>query len=237
MKRDPIILITGFCLGILLLSCGKFSDTRQANVRFHTAYFNEWYKYNVGGSDVISFLAFPESSQYYPFVNGATKFKVADRRNVGSVDTLLNLEPNTNYTFLAYHPKAILKSSLLKDDLTVPLSGKAHVRILYAFPGGDTLPINTRLRSANDFFETRNRLFSDHDFDTRYRTFTAMAAPGTYQLLVNINRGTNDTVINENLVNFASGKIYSIVINANPDPFSVNTRKVPPYSFTIINHN
>lgn len=237
MKKHPIILTLSFCLGMLLLSCGKYSDTRQANVRFHTAYFNDWFKYNVAGAEVVTYLPFPESSQYYSFINGLNRFKVTDRRNVGSVDTVLNLESNTNYTFLAYHPRAILKSSLIKDDLTLPLSGKAHVRILYAFPGGDTLPINTRLRSANDFFETRNRIFSDHDFDARQRSFTPLAAPGTYQLLVNINRSSNDTVINDNLVNFAERKIYTIVVNANPDPSSVNARRVPPYSFTIITHN
>ncbi len=235
MKKTGLALLA---LTLLVCSCSKTSDTRMAKIKFINAYPSSTYRFAANDKDLTpGLIQSNQGSDLIEILNGTVRIKGFDKRNSAVIDTSIKLAPFKNYTMIGYDARYnTLKSSLIEDDLTAPASGKAHVRVVYAFVGGDTLRVNTRLRSANDFWETTGRAFSDHDYDARYRAFKAVAAPGTYQFTVTANKSTNDMVINEPLVNLASGKIYTLLVNADMSG-GRSSNGVPFYTLSIIQHN
>ncbi len=145
-------------------------------------------------------LTFPNNTGYIEIDAGLRNVKV----NVAGTTTTvfqanLNIMENKNYSVFAANLAASLEPVLLEDDLTLPASGKAHVRFIHLSPNAPA--VNITLTDGTIVFG--NVAFKGSV------NFTPLDA-GTYNLQVR-DAATNQTVVLElNNISLQTGKIYTV---------------------------
>lgn len=231
--RRGLKTFIGLSIIIALSGCyAKMEDSRQANVLFHTAYFNDWLQFTLNNTVVTNFLPTGNSTPYTATLHGDTRILVKDRFSNDRVDTLVRTEPFQSYTYIGYNPASRPRGAFVRDNLTPPPPGKAHVRIFYCAEIGRLYPINVTIRSSLDNIQSNNRVFNDQLPNQNFQSFVPIAAPGVYNLEV---RSGTTLLLNEPTLNFREGKIYTVII-LGPEDTTIPLSSVN-LSYSTITHN
>jgi hypothetical protein len=177
-------------------------------------FFNVLYDYNavtcaLNGATVASVSDFYPSA-YITATGGTNNITLAYQTTPGVLNVNVALVTGNYYSCFIYKVGYDWKISLVNDNLTLPSTGYFNVRILDFRTQAYFDYINTRIYAPGSVSELdqSNRHFLDHTTYDTYTTFNTLPA-GKYNFLA-----YNDTA---NLVkitnyNFASGKIYSIIL-------------------------
>ena len=144
-------------------------------------------------------LTFPNNTGYLTVPSGTRNVKV----NVtGTMTTVIEANvpfmQDRNYSVFAVNSVANIEPLLIEDDLTAPVSGKAHVRFIHLSP--DAPAVDITLTDGTVVFG--NRAFKD------FTAFTPLDA-GTYDLQVRV-AGTTTVALDLPGITVESGKIYTV---------------------------
>ncbi len=144
-------------------------------------------------------LTFPNSVGYATINSGTRNIKVnVTGTSTTALQANLNLVADKNYSVFAVNNVASIEAIVLEDDLTSPVSGKAHVRFLHLSPNAPAVDIT---------LTDGTKVFADYTFK-KASPFTPLNA-GTYNLQVRL-AGTSTVVLELPGVAVASGKIYTV---------------------------
>jgi len=144
-------------------------------------------------------LTFPNSTAYLEVNSGTRNIKV----NVTGTSTTviqadLPLATDKNYSVFAIDSVSSIEPLVLEDNLTSPVSGKAHVRFIHLSPNAPAVDITTT---------TGGIVFGDYIF-REASAFTPLDA-GTYNLQVRL-QGTSTVVLDLPGIVLTNGKIYTV---------------------------
>jgi len=145
-------------------------------------------------------LTYPNNTGYLDAETGTRNIKV----NVaGTTTTVINgnldLEVDKYYSVFAVDQVSEITALVLEDDLTMPASGKAHVRFVHLSP--DAPAVDVAVASSGAV------VFSDIAFKES-TAFTPLDA-GTYNLDVRV-AGTSTVALVLPPVTLEAGKIYTV---------------------------
>ncbi|MBN1212017.1 MAG: DUF4397 domain-containing protein, partial [candidate division Zixibacteria bacterium] len=144
-------------------------------------------------------LTFPNNTGYFTLADGNTNIKVnASGGGPNVIDATLNLGGNQAYSVFAVDTLGSLAPLVLVDDLTVPSTGKAHVRFVHLSPTAPAVDITL----TNGAIVFANRAFKE------YTPFTPLDA-GTYDLQVRV-AGTSTVALDLPGITLEEGMIYTV---------------------------
>jgi len=146
-----------------------------------------------------SALTFPQNTGYLPIAAGLRNIKVnAFGSSLTVIDKDLALKSGGNYSVFAVDYLSNIDALVLGDDLTDPMSGKAHVRFVHLSPDAPavdiTLTDGTIVFGQNAFLD--------------YTAFTPLDA-GTYDLQVRV-AGTDTVALDLPGIALENGKVYTV---------------------------
>jgi hypothetical protein len=147
-------------------------------------------------------LTFPNSTAYLDVDAGTRNVKVnVTGTSTTAIEANLTLDANKNYSVFAVNNVASIEPVVIEDDLTVPASGKAHVRFLHLSPNAPavdiTLTDGTVVFANYMFKEVKNS-----------GAFTPLDA-SSYDLQVRL-AGTSTVVLDLPGIALTAGKIYTV---------------------------
>lgn len=206
MKKNILnLVLTLFASALVFTSCEKDSEEPTkvySNVLVAHA------SPNAPGVDLLidntkknsAALTFPNNTGYLMVESGTRNVKI----NVtGTSTTVINanltLEKDKNYTVFAVDSVSKISALVLSDDLTMPASGKAHVRFVHLSPNAPAVDVAVASSGAV--------VFGNKAFKT-YTAFTPLDA-GVYNLDVRV-AGTKTVALVLPSITLQSGKIYTI---------------------------
>jgi hypothetical protein len=144
-------------------------------------------------------LTYPGNTAYLPVDAGTRAVAV---KVTGTATTVLSanlpIAANTNYSVFAVDSVSNLSALVLTDDLTAPMSGKAHVRFIHLSPNAPAVDVAL----AGGSVLIGNKSFKE------YTAFTPLDA-GTYDLEVRV-AGTTTVVLPLPGITLTAGKIYTV---------------------------
>jgi len=145
-------------------------------------------------------LDYPDNTGYLSLESGTVNIKV----NVAGTSTTvingdLDLEADKSYSVFAIDAVASISALVLEDDLTVPASGKAHVRFVHLSPDAPAVDIAVAATGAV--------VFGDIAFKEA-TAFTPLDA-GAYNLDVRV-AGTTTVALVLPTITLQAGKIYTV---------------------------
>ncbi|MBL1214609.1 MAG: DUF4397 domain-containing protein [Ignavibacteriae bacterium] len=144
-------------------------------------------------------LAFPNNTGYLNITAGTKNVKVnvaGTSTTVINADVLFNAY--NNYSVYAVDAAANIAPLVIEDDLTVPASGKAHVRFIHLSP--DAPAVDITLTDGTIIFG--NNSFKD------FTAFTPLDA-GSYDLQVRV-AGTSTVALELGTITVTEGNIYTV---------------------------
>lgn len=145
-------------------------------------------------------LNYPDNTGYLSLESGTVNIKV----NVAGTSTTvingdLDLETDKSYSVFAIDEVASITALVLEDDLTMPASGKAHVRFVHLSPDAPAVDIAVAATGAV--------VFGDIAFEEA-TAFTPLDA-GAYNLDVRV-AGTTTVALVLPTITLQAGKIYTV---------------------------
>jgi hypothetical protein len=159
----------------------------------------------VNNSVALTNVPFLANSSYTAVPAGNTNIKVSPTGTTTYViDANVNLAANTSYSVFAVDSVSKIKAAAVVDDLTVPASGKAHIRFFHFSPNAPAVTV----RVVNGPALFSNRSFNDQATNAAVASFTPVDA-ATYNLEV-VLAGTNTVVLPLPGVALTAGKIYTV---------------------------
>ena len=144
-------------------------------------------------------LGFPNNTGYLNITAGTKNVKVnvaGTSTTVINADVLFNAYKN--YSVYAVDAVANISPLVIEDDLTVPASGKAHVRFIHLSP--DAPAVDITLTDGTVIFG--NNSFKD------FTAFTPLDA-GSYDLQVRV-AGTSTVALDLGTITVTEGNIYTV---------------------------
>jgi hypothetical protein len=144
-------------------------------------------------------LTFPNSTGYLEVNSGTRNVKVnVTGTSTTAIEANLNLAQDKNYSVFAVNNVASIEALVLEDNLTLPASGKAHVRFIHLSPDAPAVDITLTDGTV---------VFGDYTFKEA-SAFTPLDA-GTYDLQVRL-AGTSTVVLDLPGIALTAGKIYTV---------------------------
>jgi hypothetical protein len=145
-------------------------------------------------------LSFPNNTGYLTITAGTRNLKV---NAAGTATTVINANvpftKDMSYSLFAVDSLSKISTVLLQDDLTVPASGKSHVRFVHLSPDAPAVDIAVAGGGPVVF---SNRAFKEST------AFTPLDA-GTYNLEVRV-AGTATVALTLPPITLVNGKIYTV---------------------------
>ncbi|WP_242923686.1 DUF4397 domain-containing protein [Pontibacter liquoris] len=162
-----------------------------------------------------SALNYPDNTGYLAVAAGNRNIKVnAAGTSTTVIDADVPLSENKSYTIFAANTLADIMPVVLEDDLTMPATGKAHVRFVHLSPDAPAVDIAVKDGPV---------LFPDRSFKSA-TAFTPVDA-GTYTLEVRL-AGTENVVLTVPDVQLQNGKIYTVFARGFVTPPSGNNNSL-----------
>ncbi|WP_233555627.1 DUF4397 domain-containing protein [Pontibacter oryzae] len=161
-------------------------------------------------------LNYPNNTGYLEVDAGERNFKVtAAGAGLSSpvIDADVTLEKDRSYTVFAADMLSSITPVVLEDDLTIPASGKAHIRVVHLSPDAPNVDV---------VVQNGPELFSDLEFKEA-TAFTPVDA-GTYTIEVQ-PVGTDVAAITATLT-LEAGKIYTVFAKGFLNPPSGNSNSL-----------
>lgn len=144
-------------------------------------------------------LTFPNSTGYLKVNSGTRNVKVnVTGSSTTVIEANLPLAANKNYSVFAVNSVSNIEAIVLEDDLTVPASGKAHVRFIHLSPDAPSVDITLVDGTV---------VFGIFQFKEA-SAFTPLNA-GTYDLQARV-AGTSTVALNLPGIQLEAGKIYTV---------------------------
>lgn len=162
----------------------------------------------VDNTKVRDTLSFPGNTSYLELNSGTRNIKVnvagTNTTVIGPVD--LSFDANSNTSIFAVDSVSNISPLVVKDDLTAPATGKAHIRFIHLSPNvpGVDVSITGQPQGVGLFV---NRTFNKTITDSQ-SSFTSVDA-GTYNLEVRV-ANTLTVVLPLPGVTLTAGKIYTV---------------------------
>jgi LPXTG-motif cell wall-anchored protein len=155
----------------------------------------------VDGNKALSNVPFFTASDYLPLPAGEHRFQVTPTGQAADkavIDAQVTVEAGKAYTVAATGKVAEIKPTILADNLSAPVAGKAHVRVVHASADAPAVDIKVKGGAA---------LISNLAFpkDSGYLPVDA----GSYDLTVNV-AGTDTVALDLPGVKLEAGKLYDI---------------------------
>ena len=153
-------------------------------------------------------LMYPSNTGYLNVNAGDHNIKVNPTGTTTSViDANVNFASNKAYSVFAYDTVSKIKALMVQDDLTMPASGKAHIRFMHLSPNAPAVTVG--IVDGSTFTPVfSNRSFETQETATANQAFTPVDA-GTYTFGVQL-AATNTTVLTIPGVTLQAGKIYTV---------------------------
>jgi hypothetical protein len=221
-------------ISISITSCTKETKPGpQAQVKFINGSVNTASaEITFDGLLLVGKTGFPEASGY-AFVNiGTPSIKVEAISNTGTT-VLVNgngsFQSNINYTIIATDSTHKLKTSVITDDLPVPVAGKSYIRFLHLIGNSPAITVDTTLvtTTGGPLFVGRN--FNDQSTSSSAASFVAVNA-GTY----NFTAKNGSTALFTKSIILESGRIYTIAATGTVGG-AVGTPQAQ--AFTVLRNN
>lgn len=154
----------------------------------------------VDGAVAASNVTFPANTGYATVNAGTRNLKVRTYAapNTVVIDANVPLAENTSTTVFAVDSVSKISAVVLNDTLTVPASGKAHVRFVHLSPNAPAVDVAVTGGGA---------VFGNKTFK-QFTSFTPLDA-GTYNLEVRL-AGTSTVVLPLPGITLQAGKIYTV---------------------------
>jgi len=147
-----------------------------------------------------SALSFPSNTGYLMVESGSRNIKVnVSGTSTSVINADLTLEKDKNYTVFAIDSVSKISALVLTDDLTMPATGKAHVRFVHLSPNAPAVDVAVASSGAV--------VFGNKAFKT-YTAFTPLDA-GVYNLDVRV-AGTTTVALVLPSITLQAGKIYTV---------------------------
>jgi hypothetical protein len=144
-------------------------------------------------------LTFPNNTAYLEVNSGSRNTKVnVTGTSTTVIEANLPLAANTSYSVFAVDSVSKIGALVLTDDLSLPATGKAHVRFVHLSP--DAPAVDITLTDGTVIFS--NRAFKE------FTAFTPLDA-GTYNLQVRV-AGTATVALDLPGITLQAGKIYTV---------------------------
>lgn len=149
-------------------------------------------------------LTFPNSTAYLSVNSGTRNIKV---KVTGTPDTVIKadvpFEKDVNYSIFAVDSVTKISPVVVTDNLTMPASGKSHIRFFHFSPNAPA--VDVAVTGGPVLFS--NRTFNKTVTSTEM-VFTPVDA-GTYNLEVRL-AGTTTVVLSLPGIVLGNGKIYTV---------------------------
>jgi hypothetical protein len=208
MKKGLVRILAIASISILFGACKKDDTTPVSKSKVMVVHASP----NAPNVDVrinntlaLTNLAYPNNSPYTDLNSGSTNIKVSPTGTTTNViDATVTLEANKNYSVFAIDSVSKIKAAVVSDDVTVPASGKAHLRFFHFSPNAPAVDI--AVTGGAVLFA--NRRFNDQSTTPSLVAFTPVNA-GTYNLEVRA-AGTNTVVLSLPNITLTAGKIYTV---------------------------
>jgi hypothetical protein len=201
------LLIFSLCLSVFFVACDKSDNKSETYSRIAVTHA----AHGTPGPDVIldgvvmnsDSLVYGQSAPYTFIFSGQRTFrlnKAGTAINYSAKDTFFDAE--AFYSVFASDSAQKMKALLLKDDLSAPAAGKAHVRLLHLVPNAPAIDI------MNDTTHVLNAIA----YNTA-QSFLPITA-GTYQFKA-VLTGTMDSVYQTDNLVLQDGKIYTCYLRSS----------------------
>jgi hypothetical protein len=230
MKRNFLFpaaaLIAAFAL--FFVSCKKNdsgdSQPSQASVLLVNASPGDSATYDFYFNDVklnSQPISYTSSSGYLPITAKSYTIKVAAANTINPVASgSFNFGSNRSYSVFTYDTlqSGKVKVFATEDDISAPAPGKAKVRFFHLSPVNIPLDI-----LVNDSVMFANRSYADNVADNSKSAFRSVSA-GTYTIKIKLS-GSPETIpplITLNGINFADGKVYTVITKGKLNGKGVN---------------
>lgn len=222
---------------ILIASCTR--ETRlgaQAQVKFINASVNtDSAEVTFDGSLLIANTGFPKASGY-AFVNvGTASIKISATYNSGitvqkTFSGVANLESNSNYTIVAADSILKMKTSIVKDEILTPATGKASIRFFHLIGNQASMSVDTSTTTSGATLFA-SRTFNDQSTNSSTANFVTVNA-GTYTFKA--KDATTGTAIFSKSITLESGRLYTI---AATGAVGATVGTVQSQGFTVLLNN
>lgn len=200
-----------FLIGSLLIGCSALFSCKKDDASSTKTYAKVLVAHaspNAPGVDLLidntkqntTALSFLGNTSYLSVESGKRNIKInAAGTTTSVINADLDLVKDVNYTIFAVDSLSKISPLVLTDDLTMPATGKAHVRFVHLSPNAPAVDIAVASSGAVVF---GNKKFKE------YTSFTPLAA-GDYNLDVRV-AGTSTVALVLPKITLESGKIYTI---------------------------
>lgn len=233
MKRKSFFIITAAMLlfsSVMLVSCKKEKNDEASVLVTHASPNAPGVDLLVDNSKVNSSpLTFPNNTGYLKVNAGTRNIKV---NAAGTSTTVINADipftKDKNYSVFAYNQLASIGAILVEDNLSVPASGKAHIRFFHLSPGAPAVTVGV-LNGTTFTPVFSNRAFETQATAAANQAFTPVDA-GTYTFDVRV-AGTSTSVLNLPGITLQAGKIYTVFARG------IVGNTTTPLGASIILHN
>lgn len=209
MKNTLFGLLGVLSLAVGFTACNKKDDVTPSGTSnvmvIHASPNAPAVDVRINNAIALSNVAYPANSSYTAINSGNTNIKISPAGTTTYViDANVNFEAGKNYSVFAIDSVSKIKAAVVGDDLTVPASGKAHVRFFHFSPNAPAVDI--AVTGGSVLFGSRT--FNDQSTNAIVSAFTPLNA-GTYNLEVRL-AGTNTVVLSLPGVTLTAGKIYTV---------------------------
>jgi hypothetical protein len=216
MKKIKILSTAFILASVLFTSCKKEEEKKTITTEVSkTNLLVVHASPNAPGVDLLldntkqnsAALAFPNNTGYLNTDAGSRNIKV----NVAGGSTTVinvtsNFDKNKFYTVFAIDSVSKISGIILNDDLTVPASGKAHIRFVHLSPNAPAVDVSVAGQAAGAGLFL-NRTFNK-TITAAQESFIPVNA-GTYNLEVRV-AGTTNVALPLNNITLQAGKIYTV---------------------------
>jgi len=160
------------------------------------------------GTKVRDTLSYPGNTSYLQITSGTRNIKVnvagTNTTVIGPVD--LSFDANSNNSIFAIDSVSKISPLVVKDDLTVPATGKAHIRFIHLSPNAPGVDISVTGQPQGEGLFV-NRTFNKTITDPQ-SSFIPVDA-GSYNLEVRL-ANTLTVVLPLPGITLTAGKIYTV---------------------------
>lgn len=205
-KATSKVLVAAITLSVVLVSCSKDDQAPQDQISglsvVHASPNAEKFDILLDTKKVnTADFAFTNKIDYLNVISGNRKITITKKGLTTPLfaDTM-TLKPNVGYSLFVIDKLEVLKYLLLKDDLTVPATGKARIRFVNLSPDAPALNLAIAGKTVDVFTNKQFKQFSDFE--------SIDAAEKVTFNVKNKETGTLEASIAD--VKIESGKIYTI---------------------------
>jgi hypothetical protein len=199
-RRAWIVVVLGMLLALALVPAASAQGNALVRV-VHASPDAPAVDVYVDGAKALTNVPFFTASDYLPLPAGEHRFQVTPTGSSADqavIDAKATVEAGKAYTVAATGKVAEIKPTILADNLSTPVAGKAHVRVVHASP--DAPAVDIRVKGGAALIP--NLAFPK---DSGYQPVDA----GSYDLTVNA-AGTDTVALDLPGVALEAGKIYDI---------------------------